>query len=78
MLPSASTQQWEREAMLGLPARHRRKGGGGGGGSSLVLYANQQDPRAQMSRDRAGGEAEACTAPMQPSERGCVSSAMMS
>ena len=53
-------------------------GGGGGGGSSLALYANQQDPRAQMSRDRAGGEAEACTAPVQPSERGCVSSAMMS
>lgn len=54
------------------------EGGGGGGESSLALYANQQDPRAQMSHDRSRGEAGACTVPTQPSERGCVSSAMMS
>lgn len=29
--------------------------GGGGGESSLALYANQQDPRAQMSHDHGRG-----------------------
>lgn len=54
MLPSASTQQWER----GEGERCRvflHSTGGEGGGTSLVLYENQQDPRARVSHDHAEG-----------------------
>lgn len=67
--------RWEK--CRGLPVN--RRGGGEGAESSLALYANQQDPKAQMSHDQdrgaEGGAAEDCTV---PTRRGCVSSAMMS
>lgn len=73
--------RWER--CRGLPVNRRGGEKGEGAESSLALYANQQDPKAQMSHDQDGGgggwgrrgAAEDCTV---PTRRGCVSSAMMS
>lgn len=56
--------------MQGLPAQHKKRRV-----FPRSLYANRQDPRTHMT---APVEAWARTAPIQPSERGCVSSAMMS